>query len=93
MNGVSESDMDEPTNPEICWLDVRGEFCPVPALKAKHELDAMPTGGQLKVWTTDPLAPVDLEVLCQRLGHRVISHLDQDEGGVVTTIEKSASDL
>lgn len=89
MNDVSESEVCEPSNPEVVWLDVRGEFCPVPALKAKETLGALPIGGQLKVWTTDPLAPMDLEVLCQRLGHRVVSHLDQDEG-VVTTIEKSA---
>lgn len=91
MNDVSESVMDESSNPKVVWLDVRGEFCPVPALKAKETLGPLPIGGQLKVWTTDPLAPMDLEVLCQRLGQRLISHVDQDEG-VVTTIEKSAAE-
>lgn len=91
MNDVSESLMDESSNPKVVWLDVRGEFCPVPALKAKEILGPLAIGVQLKVWTTDPLAPMDLEVLCQRLGQRLISHVDQDEG-VVTTIEKSAAE-
>ena len=87
MNDVSEFGLDEPANPQVVWLDVRGEFCPVPAAKAKQRLDALPAGTQLKVWTTDPLAPVDLEVLCDRLGHQLISHAPKDSG-VVTTIEK-----
>lgn len=87
MNDVSEFGMDESSNPDEIWLDVRGEFCPVPAARAKQQLDELSKGAQLKVWTTDPLAPVDLEVLCERLGHRLISHAPRDSG-VVTTIEK-----
>ena len=87
MNDVSEFGVDEPDKPQEVWLDVRGEFCPVPAARAKQQLDALSGGAQLKVWTTDPLAPVDLEVLCERLGHHLISHVPKDSG-VVTTIEK-----
>lgn len=87
MNDVSEIGLDDAATPRVVWLDVRGEFCPTPALKAKQSLAALPAGARLKVWTTDPLAPVDLEVLCDRLGYRLISHEPKDSG-VVTTIEK-----
>ena len=53
-------------------LDVRGEDCPIPALKARRCLDEMNVGGVLEVLSTDPLAEIDLQILCDRLGHELI---------------------
>lgn len=53
-------------------LDVRGKDCPVPALEARSCLDAMELGGVLEVLSTDPLAQLDLQILCDRLGHELI---------------------
>lgn len=68
-------------------LDVRGLWCPEPALKAKIALEALAVGERLAVWSTDPLAGVDLEVLCERLGHRCLGH-SQAHDYTVTLIEK-----
>ncbi len=54
-------------------LDVRGHDCPVPALQARGCLDAMEAGQVLEVLATDPLAEVDLQILCDRLGHELIA--------------------
>lgn len=58
-------------------LDVRGRDCPVPALEARRVLDGMPHGQVLEVQATDPLAGVDLQVLCDRLGHDLLSAAEQ----------------
>lgn len=50
-------------------LDVRGKECPVPALEARACLDNMRPDDILEVQATDPLAGVDLRILCERLGH------------------------
>lgn len=68
-------------------LDVRHLWCPEPALKAKAALEALAVGECLAVWSTDPLAGVDLEVLCERLGHRCLGH-SHEHDYTVTRIEK-----
>jgi tRNA 2-thiouridine synthesizing protein A len=79
MNEVSKS-----KSPEV--LDARDQWCPIPAAWAKAALQRLDSGAVLQVLTTDPLAPVDLEVLCDRLGHKLIGHESQ-EGHCATTIE------
>jgi tRNA 2-thiouridine synthesizing protein A len=53
-------------------LDVRGEHCPTPALEARRHLDDMKVGEVLEVLSTDPLAEMDLQILCDRLGYELI---------------------
>jgi tRNA 2-thiouridine synthesizing protein A len=50
-------------------LDARGLMCPEPLVQTKLRLDSMPSGEVLVVWTTDPLAPLDLQAFCLRTGH------------------------
>lgn len=68
-------------------LDVRGLWCPEPAVRTKAALEALAVGDRLVVWSTDPLAGVDLEVLCDRLGHRCLGHTSH-ENHTETLIEK-----
>ena len=44
-------------------LDVRGLRCPVPLLRARAALPALPAGETLVVLATDPEAPIDLAAL------------------------------
>lgn len=60
-------------SPADLHLDVSGELCPVPALRARRCLDEMQPGQILQVIATDPLAAVDLQILCDRLGHELLS--------------------
>ncbi|WP_336055447.1 sulfurtransferase TusA family protein [Nitratireductor sp. CH_MIT9313-5] len=52
--------------------DLRGLNCPLPVLKARKRLAAMPQGAQLWVETTDPLAVIDIPAFCQQEGHRLV---------------------
>jgi len=86
MNDVSETNASTP----IHRLDVRGLWCPEPAVQTKKALQDMAPGEQLEVWSSDPLAPVDLEVLCKRFGHQCLGH-DTLGDYTSTTIIKSVS--
>jgi tRNA 2-thiouridine synthesizing protein A len=44
-------------------LDVRGLRCPIPLLRARAALPALPAGEALIVLATDPEAPIDLAAL------------------------------
>ena len=50
-------------------LDARGLACPLPAIKAKAALAALPAGATLVVLATDPEAPVDIGALAADAGH------------------------
>jgi tRNA 2-thiouridine synthesizing protein A len=63
-------------------LDVSGHECPVPAAEARRRLDAMAPGQVLEVIATDPLAAVDLQILCDRCGHALLGR--RDSAGVLT---------
>ena len=80
MNELSKS----PINRDV--IDARGQDCPWPATLAKRAIDGKNHGEQVIVWTTDPLAPVDLEILCDQLGHRLVAKQVMDDY-VATTIE------
>jgi tRNA 2-thiouridine synthesizing protein A len=50
-------------------LDARGLHCPLPLIRARTELAAMPAGETLIVLATDPEAPIDLAALAADEGH------------------------
>ena len=49
--------------------DLRGLKCPLPVMKARKRLSAMPAGARLWVETTDPLAVIDIPHFCHEDGH------------------------
>ncbi len=68
-------------NPEVLvdrHLDVMGSLCPIPAIRTKQILDEMPPGQVLEVRASDPLAEMDLAIVCQRGGHEL---LESDSSG------------
>lgn len=50
-------------------VDARGLKCPLPVLKAEKALASLRVGGNLIVLATDPLAKVDIPLLCRQQGH------------------------
>ena len=63
-------------------LDVRGQECPVPATETRKRLDRMAPGQVLEIIATDPLAAVDLQILCDRCGHALLA--SQESAAVLT---------
>ena len=49
-------------------LDARGLACPLPAVKARGALAAVPPGAALVVLATDPEAPIDVAAVAADAG-------------------------
>ena len=59
-------------------LDLSGLLCPLPVLRARKRLAAMPAGAVLKVIATDPMSAIDMPHFCNEQGHTL---LDQARDG------------
>lgn len=55
-------------SPEIPQLDLRGLKCPMPVLRTRKALRALPPGAELRVLCTDPFAAIDLANLARETG-------------------------
>lgn len=69
-------------------LDAKGLVCPLPVLKARKVLLAMPAGGVLKVSVTDAAAPRDFGLFCNENGYTLIS-VEATGQGFDITVKKS----
>ncbi len=70
--------MDETTNKPDAEIDTCGLLCPLPVLKARKKLLALPIGGLLKMRADDPAAMVDVPHFCTEQGHELVTQSDQD---------------
>lgn len=59
-------------------LDLSGLLCPLPVLKARKRLSAMPSGEVLKVIATDPMAAIDMPHFCNQQGHTLLDQIQYD---------------
>ena len=53
-------------------LDVRGLYCPSPAMQTVVELSKMQVGQVLLVLADDPAAEDDISTWARRLGHEIV---------------------
>ena len=68
-------------------IDARGLRCPLPVLKARKAIKALPAGGILKIIATDPAAPLDFQHFCNTQGHELVGVRD-DDGELHFTIRR-----
>lgn len=61
-------------------LDAKGLNCPLPILKAKKALKAVPAGGTLEVLATDPGSAADFDAFCRTTGNELLE--SSSDGGV-----------
>jgi len=61
-------------------LDATGLLCPLPVLKARRALKAVPDGGILEVLATDPGATKDFEHFCRTTGCDLVEASEQPGG-------------
>jgi tRNA 2-thiouridine synthesizing protein A len=66
--------------PDAETYDLRGLNCPLPVLKARKRLQAMPAGARLWLETTDPLAVIDIPAFCTESGHILVESAATDRG-------------
>ena len=60
--------------------DLRGLKCPLPVLKTRKRLAALPSGTELAVETSDPMAAIDIPHFCREDGHELLKS-EQTESG------------
>ena len=72
-------------------LDLRGLNCPLPILRARKALRALPPGRALEVFADDPLSPVDFAAYCQASGDRLVESVATD--GVFRFLIRRAGEL
>ena len=60
-------------------LDLSGLLCPLPVLKARKQLNAMPAGAVLKVIATDPMSAIDMPHFCNEQGHTLLEQAKDGE--------------
>ncbi len=58
--------------PDAETYDLRGLNCPLPVLRARKRLQAMPAGSRLWLETTDPLAVIDIPAFLAESGHLLV---------------------
>lgn len=66
----------QPISRAMDWdheLDALGLLCPLPVLKARKRLAALPPGAVLRVLADDPAAEVDVPFFCSESGHDLIA--------------------
>lgn len=66
--------------PDAETYDLRGLNCPLPVLKARKRLQAMPAGSLLWLETTDPLAVIDIPAFLAESGHRLVENAATGRG-------------
>ena len=68
-------------------IDVRGLFCPSPALQTTVELSKMQVGEILTVLADDPDSENDITELCHKRGHEILE-LKKNGSDLEFTIKK-----
>jgi tRNA 2-thiouridine synthesizing protein A len=71
-------------------LDATGLLCPLPVLKARRALKAVPAGGVLEVLATDPGATKDFAHFCQTTGCTLLEAGEQPGGVLRFLLQKPA---
>lgn len=69
---------DSPSTSEIL-LDVMGQQCPLPVLRARKRLLNLEPGVLLRVFVTDPVSRIDMPHFCMETGHELVE--TRDRGG------------
>jgi tRNA 2-thiouridine synthesizing protein A len=71
-------------------LNLRGLKCPLPALRTRKALKAVPSGDLLIVECTDPLAEIDIPNLVRETGDAIEATAKRDDA-IVFSIRKAAT--
>ena len=59
-------------------LDATGLLCPLPVLKARKRLQALPAGAVLEMRADDPAAIIDVPHFCMEARHELAGQREED---------------
>ncbi len=83
---MSERDLNQIKANKI--VDCRGSACPGPLMEAKKGIGAVPVGGILEIWSSDPGTKADIPAWARKVGHEFIGVLTGDGYDRVFVIRK-----
>ena len=69
-------------------IDARNLLCPLPVLRLRKALLALPVGGRVALVATDPAAVLDVPHFCAEAGHVLISVRETAPGQTEYTVER-----
>ena len=69
-------------------LDARGLLCPLPVLRLRKALLAIPEWGIVRLIATDRMAMVDVPHFCGQAGHAMIGMRDLGDGVTEFTVRR-----
>ena len=69
-------------------LDATGLLCPLPVLKLRKRLTALPAGDRIRMRADDPAAIVDVPHFCAESGHLLVD-TTEDGTAQIYLVEKS----
>lgn len=69
-------------------LDARGLLCPLPVLRLRKLLLAIPERGIVRLIATDRMAMVDVPHFCGQAGHAMIGMRDLGDGVTEFTVRR-----
>ncbi|HET6521554.1 MAG TPA: sulfurtransferase TusA family protein [Geminicoccaceae bacterium] len=75
---------------EEILLDTTGLRCPLPVLRARKALRALPAGTRLRVLATDPGAVADFRAFCEAAGHDLLESREEEDGLLVFLIRRAS---
>lgn len=69
-------------------LDARGLLCPLPVLRLRKALLALPEGAVVRLIATDRMAMVDVPHFCGQAGHAMVGLRDLGDGALEFTVRR-----
>ena len=69
-------------------IDARGLLCPLPVLRARKRLLALPEGAVLRVLADDPAAAIDMPHFCAGAGHHLLAATKAGGGATAYLIRR-----
>ncbi|SOB92456.1 sulfurtransferase TusA family protein [Rhodobacter maris] len=75
------------STPPALMLDLRGLLCPLPVLRLRKALLALPEGAVVEMRATDRASWIDVPHFCAHAGHRLIS-AEESEGVLLYRIAR-----
>ncbi|HEY4344391.1 MAG TPA: sulfurtransferase TusA family protein [Parvibaculum sp.] len=85
-----EGSQENTPTPEIL-LDVMGQQCPLPVLRARKRLLNLEPGALLRIFVTDPVSRIDMPHFCAETGHDLVE--TRDRGGWIEFLIRRGSNI
>jgi len=71
-------------------IDARGLLCPLPVMRLRKQLVALPPGTRVTLIATDRAAVIDVPHFCTESGHHLLSSTALPDGATEYLVERGS---